>query len=171
MINWLHTVFDKSTKMDEPVSNAGSQFKQEKQLVDRNGSLELEVVGKSDLYEYIQSFKDSTDINVLLARYKAGDVTALDQVKGQYIDISQAPTSLAEMYSFVKNASEYFNGLPLDVRKAYDFNPASFIADIGSDEWTKLMTPKAPPATVDELVPPVVTTDPTISDIEGSDLS
>ena len=142
MINWLHTIFDKSVKFDEPTSVVGSVYKLEKQLVDHNGQRDLEIVGKTDFYEYIQSHKDSVDINVLLSRYQQGDISALDRVKGQYLDISEAPKSLAEMYSFVNNASEFFNKLPLEVRKEYSFNPASFIADIGSDRWNELMQPK-----------------------------
>ena len=157
MINWLHTIFDKSVKLDEPTSVVGSVYKLEKQLVDRDGQKDLEVVGKTNFYEYIQSHKDSVDINVLLKRYQQGDVSVLDRVKGQYLDISEAPKSLAEMYSFVSNASEFFNKLPLDVRKSYDFNPASFIADIGSDRWNELMTPKKDD---DIVVQPVVKPDP-----------
>lgn len=164
MINWLHTIFDKSVKSDEPTSVVGSIYKLEKQLVDREGQRDLEVVGKTDFYQYIQSHKDSVDINVLLGRYQQGDVSALDRVKGQYLDISEAPKSLAEMYSFVSNASEFFNKLPLDVRKEYDFNPASFIADIGSDRWNELMQPKKDDDIVVESVVkpgsnPVVTPD------------
>lgn len=173
MINWLHTIFDKSVKLDEPTSVVGSVYKLEKQLVDRDGQRDLEVVGKTDFYQYIQSHKDSVDINVLLARYQQGDLSALERVKGQYLDISEAPKSLAEMYSFVSNASEFFNKLPLDVRKEYDFNPASFIADIGSDRWNELMTPKKEDAfvvepvlkpAVDSVVPPVQSSDSDVPD-------
>ena len=165
MINWLHTIFDKSVKVDEPTSVVGSVYKLEKQLVDRDGQKDLEVVGKTDFYQYIQSHKDSVDINVLLKRYQQGDVSALDRVKGQYLDISEAPKSLAEMYSFVSNASEFFNKLPLDVRKEYDFNPASFIADIGSDRWNELMTPKKDDdIVVEPVVKPVV--DPVVTPVQ-----
>ena len=36
------------------------------------GVLELEEAGSEDIYEYIQSFKDSTDIYTTLRRFTAG---------------------------------------------------------------------------------------------------
>lgn len=136
--SWIDRVYDE--KKAKRISHcSGSRFKRERVLKDTNGLLQLEDCGKSDLYVYIQSHKDSVDINKILERYRSGDLSALDHVRGQYLDISEAPRTLAEMYSFIQNCQSFFNGLPLEVRQEYDFNPAAFVADIGSDRFVKLM--------------------------------
>lgn len=136
--SWLDRVYDE--KKSKRISHCcGSRFKRERVLKDTNGLLRLEDCGKSDFYAYIQSHKDSVDINKILERYRSGDVSALDQVRAQYLDISEAPRTLSEMYSFIKNCQTFFDGLPLEVRQEYDFNPAAFVADIGSEKFMRLM--------------------------------
>lgn len=147
MLNWLERVFDRETVFSapgefRPSSNAGSPMKRERVLRDDNGVLSLETVGQTSLYDEIQAHKDSVDINKILERYRQGDVTALDRVKAQYLDIADAPKSLAEMYSFVQNCSKFFEQLPLAVREEYDHNPAKFVADIGSDRFVELFKPR-----------------------------
>lgn len=140
MVNWLHTVFNGR----EPYFiNSGSSIKDEKILKDIDGRMELVKVGESNLYEYIQSHKDSVDINKMLERYQSGDVTALDRVKAQYLDLEGAPGSLAEMYSFVRNTSAFFESLPLKVREEYDHNVSNFVADIGTPHFIELFKDKA----------------------------
>lgn len=144
MVNWLEKAFNGliDDVMARPRSHVGSRFKNKRQLVDNHGVMELQTVGKQNLYEEIQSHKDSVDINKMLERYRSGDVTALDRVKAHYLDLEGAPRTLAEMYSFVKNTTAFFDTLPLEVRKRYDFNPSNFVADIGSDEFKKMFTIK-----------------------------
>lgn len=140
LMNWLNAVYDGDRGRTS--TEFGSRYKRERVLKDINGIPHLDDCGKSDLYEYIQSHKDSVDINVILERYQNGDITALDRTKGQYLDVANAPKSLAEMYSFIKNCTTFFDGLPLKVRQEYDFNPAAFVADIGSKRFMDLMSDK-----------------------------
>ncbi len=133
-INWLHRS-DSSLR-----SNPGSPFKPEKLLQVVNGRYDLVEVGQSNLYSEIQSHKDSCDIYKLLERYQAGDVSALSRVAGQYIDITDAPTTLAEAYTFVSNAEKFFSKLPLKLRDAYDHDPSKFISDLGSSRCNDLLS-------------------------------
>lgn len=136
--SWIDRVYDEK-KSVRYAHVSGSGMKRERVLKDTQGIMQLEDCGTSDLYHYIQSHKDSVDINKILERYRSGDISVLDQQRGQYLDISDAPKSLAEMYSFIRNCGTFFDSLPLEVRKEYDFNPAAFVADIGSDRFVKLM--------------------------------
>lgn len=132
--NWLHRS-ESSIR-----SNPGSPFKTEKLLQVVDGRYDLVEVGQSNLYNEIQSHKDSCDIYKLLERYQAGDVSALSKVAGQYLDITDAPKTLSEAYTFVSNAEKFFSKLPLKLREEYDFDPSKFISDLGSPRCNELLS-------------------------------
>lgn len=131
--NWLYRD-DSSIR-----SNPGSPLKSDKILQIVDGRYDLVEVGKSNLYNEIQSHKDSCDIYKLLERYQAGDLSALSKVAGQYMDITDAPTTLAEAYTFIGNAEKFFSKLPLKLREEYDFDPSKFVSDLGSDHCNSLL--------------------------------
>ena len=58
-------------------SRAGSPIKIRYSYAITKDGIEVVEAGKINLYEYIQSFKDSVNINTIIARYKAGDLNAL----------------------------------------------------------------------------------------------
>ncbi len=163
-VNWLHTIFDPDTKL-EPASNAGSPIKVEKLLQLVNGRYDLVETGESNLYEQIQSHKDSVDIYKILERFQNGDVNALNKVAGNYIDITDAPATLADAYTFIGNASRFFEKLPLKIREEYDFDASKFVGDLGSSHCNELLSsvfgstsePVVPdvvePAPIDSVVP------------------
>lgn len=121
-------------------SNSGSPFKADKLLQVVDGRYELVEVGQSNLYNEIQSHKDSCDIYKLLERFQSGDLSALSKVVGQYMDITDAPKTLAEAYTFVGNAEKFFSKLPLSIRDAYDHDPSKFISDLGSSRCNDLLS-------------------------------
>lgn len=101
----------------------------------------LEVVekGKEDFYAYINSFADSVNIHVLLARFKNGDKEALLHRAGSYIDISALPTNINEFIDLARNAEELFNSLPIETKRAFNNNVVEFISTIGDDSWKEKM--------------------------------
>ena len=102
---------------------------------------DLEVDGELDTYAEIQSHADSVDIYTIISRFEQGDEGILTKRNGQYVDLTQLPTTFAEMHQKIIDAENEFNALPLDIRSAYDFDTSKFIADIGSDHWFNLMNP------------------------------
>lgn len=92
-----------------------------------DGSVELVESGKENIYEAIQSHKDSCDIHVLLARYHNGDVTALSRVQGTYGDFTSMPQSYAELLNMVIKGENLFNSLPVEVRAKFDHSLEKFI--------------------------------------------
>ena len=63
---------------DRIISNAGSRIKQLYEArVDNQGHIDLVESGTEDLYDYIQSFKESCDINTIVKRFAAGDTDVL----------------------------------------------------------------------------------------------
>ena len=60
------------------------------------GQVELKEDGTEDLYAFIQSFAESTDIHAILKRYQNGEVDVLEKVQGFYGDITEMPHTYAE---------------------------------------------------------------------------
>ena len=102
---------------------------------------DLEVDGEVNLYDEIQSHADSVDIYTILSRFEQGDESVLSKRNGQYVDLTQLPTTFAEMHQKIIDASNEFDALPLEIRSEYEFDVSKFIADIGSDHWFNLLSP------------------------------
>lgn len=106
---------------------------------DANGRVVLEEKGTEDLYAYIQSFADSVDINVILARFANGDTDALSRAQGFYADVTDFPANMADALNRINQAEEMFKSLPLEVRQRFDCSFEQFLSQSGSDEWLSKM--------------------------------
>lgn len=100
-----------------------------------NGSIDLEKDGVEDVYAFIQSHKDSVDLNLIMQRYARGDVSGLNKVQGSYGDFTQFPKTYAEALQAVITAKEQFMALPLDVREKFGHDSNRYISSIGTPEW------------------------------------
>lgn len=131
------------TKYDErerKFSCEGSRFAPVFSLKSKEaGNIELEITGEKNIYEAIQANKDSVSIKTIMARYELGDTDILNKRNGAFIDITDMPTNFADIMKTVITAENNFNELPLDVRKEYNFSPAEYISDIGSERWLKTL--------------------------------
>lgn len=95
---------------------------------DVNGRLVLTEKGQENIYDFIQSHKDSVDIHVLLKRYQNGDVSALSKVQGMYMDITGFPTNYAEALNHMRSMEEAFMQLPVDKRAEFNHSFSEFLA-------------------------------------------
>lgn len=91
-------------------------------VFDENGVMELVESGRENLYDYIQSFKESTDINVILKKYASGDVSALAKSQGSFFDCTGMPRTYAEMLNTLIAAENTFNSLSVDEREKFGFS-------------------------------------------------
>ncbi len=105
----------------------------------KNGRIATFEKGKENYYEYIQSFADSVDIEKTIQKFINGDVNALNQRKGEFIDCTQFPTNYAEVLNVINNATNLFNSLPIDDRAKFNFNLNEFIASIGSEKYNQVL--------------------------------
>ena len=111
---------------------------------DKSKNITVVPKGKENFYAYINSFAESVDIHVLLARFQNGDKEALLQRAGAYIDISALPTNLNEFIELSRNAENLFNTLPVEVKEKFNNNVVEFISTIGDKSWNeKMSTSKA----------------------------
>lgn len=137
--------------------NAGDRWVDVLQpVVQDDGSVELEVVGKHCLYDEIQSHKDSCDINRILQRYANGDTSALNRYTPMWIDTDGMPKTYAEMLNVVIQGEKFFSELPKEVKESFDNNYYKFIASIGSEEFRSAFGVKeAAAAASNDVVQPV----------------
>ncbi len=126
---------------------------------DKNGVMTLKESGRENLYDFIQSHKDSVDIHKIMQRFEEGDVNVLSKVQGQFGDFSQFPKTYAEMLNQVIEGENAFNGLPLEVREKFGFSFQQWLASAGSDEWKSKMgfaSDPAPSVSVEPSIEPSV---------------
>lgn len=106
---------------------------------DANGRVVLEEKGTEDLYAYIQSFADSVDINVILARFASGDTEALSCAQGFYADVTDFPTNMSDALNRINECEKMFRLLPLEVRQKFDCSFEQFLSQSGTNDWLEKM--------------------------------
>lgn len=106
---------------------------------DENGRVVLTEKGQENIYEYIQSFKDSVDLNVLIARYNNGDVTALSKAQGVYMDVTEFPSNYAEALNRIEILKDYFMSLPVEIRSKFNHSFSEFLAASNSSDFLDII--------------------------------
>lgn len=106
---------------------------------DDDGHMELVEAGTEDLYGFIQSYKDSCDINVILERFAEGDVHALNRRQAMYADFTQFPSTYAEALNSIAAAEDFFNGLPVETRAQFGHSFNQFLAAMDKPDFPNRM--------------------------------
>ena len=112
-----------------------------KSKLTETGEIVSEIVGYDSLFDSIQSYADSCNLSLILARCSRGDMSGLSAVQGQYGDCTQFPKTYAQVLQSVIDGQALFDSLDQSVKDQYgnDFN--RWFVDIGSDDWFKKMSP------------------------------
>lgn len=146
---------------DRIVSNAGSPIKQlYAGSYNERGQVELKEDGTENLYDFIQSFAESTDIHAIMRRFENGEVDVLEKVQGFYGDVTEMPKTYAEALQRIADSEKVFMSLPVDVRAKFghsfsEFLSASNDADFLDRLGVQVEKPMAPEPE-HEIVKPVV---------------
>lgn len=132
---------NKYEKHERVIADPGSPVKIEYQLRIIDNNEEIVETGKSNLYEYIQSHADSVDITKILERCALiQDYSMLNRMPAAFMDVTDMPSNLAEAYAQVKDAKNYFDRMPIDIKEKYNNNFVEFIDDIGSERFKNNIT-------------------------------
>ena len=111
-----------------------------------DGCFTIEESGVFDLQEQINANASSCDINVLVARYNAGDITALSRRQGIFGDFTSAPDSYRQaleiVHGFESAFSEMSDSDKLGAKTALEF------LDKIKDSDSPVETPSVSPADV-----------------------
>lgn len=117
-------------------TNPGDQFRAVyTPEIQKDGDILLVQTGVEDVQQYIDSFKDSCDVSVMVQRFLAGDETALINGNPVFMDLLGAPKTLAEAYALNFRAENAFNNLPAEIREKFGNNYYRFLSEAGTDEW------------------------------------
>lgn len=117
------------------------------------GSQDLVECGVVDVYEEIQSYKDSCDLKTIIERFMAGDVNALNRSQTFFADVVGMPNSLAGFLNMRSEADRYFMSLPPEVRAQFGNDSNQFFAQIGSDRFNTIMSKFVPAEDVPSPTP------------------
>ncbi len=124
--NSFKTQYDARDRIE---SNPGNPVKQlYSGAYNERGQVELKEDGTEDLYAFIQSFAESTDIHSILQRYQNGEVDVLEKVQGFYGDITEMPHTYAEALQRIADSEKVFMSLPVDVRAKFGHSFSQFLA-------------------------------------------
>lgn len=115
-------------------SNPGSMYEDTFEFRIVDGVETLVKTGETNVFEKIQSFAESTDINVLIGRFLNGDQAALNQRQGEYLDVTNYPKTYAELYDRVKAAESVYFNLPDKVKEKYS-TPKEFFEAYGTESF------------------------------------
>ena len=119
--------------------------------VKKDGGIELVQTGVEDLQQYIDSFKDSCDVNLAVERFLAGDDTALSRGNPVFMDLLGAPKTLAEAYAINFRAEAAFENLPVKIREQFGNNFYTFLEQAGSDSWFEILKADKPVEEVEKV--------------------
>lgn len=109
------------------ISDAGKPTFHRVIMADPNGS-EYDIKYSDDvvdIQEEIDSFKDSTDINLIVQRFTNGDLNAIgnfgvfDHENKSIVDMSVLPEDVHSLHYSADASSKFFGLLPAEIRSKY----------------------------------------------------
>lgn len=107
--------------------------------LDKYGNRVIEKKAPINRYAEIQSYADETNINTILTKYVNGDKTVLSEKAAQFMDITQIPDNMSDLFNLTVQAKDAFAHLPVDVKNVFGNNVYSFVANMGTKEWNEIM--------------------------------
>ena len=142
---------------DRIESNPGSPIKQlYSGSYNERGQVELREDGTEDLYAFIQSFAESTDIHAILSRFENGEVDVLEKVQGFYGDVTDMPKTYAEALQRIADSEKVFMSLPVDVRAKFGHSFSEFLAASNDADFLERLGVQVDVPVAPEPVPDVV---------------
>ncbi len=150
---------------DRIESNPGNPLKQlYAGSYNERGQVELREDGTENLYDFIQSFAESTDIHAIMRRFENGEVDVLEKVQGFYGDVTDMPKTYAEALQRISDSERVFMSLPVDVRAKFGHSFSEFLAASNDSDFLERLgvqvdnsvAPESEPEISEPVVKPVV---------------
>lgn len=107
--------------------------------LDKHGNRVIEKKMPKNRYAEIQSYADECNINSILTRYTNGDTTVLSKKAAMFMDITQIPDNLSDLFNLTTSAKDLFASLPSDVKNVFGNNVYNFVSNMGTKEWMEVM--------------------------------
>lgn len=119
-----------------PVVGDGTAPVYEKRLVD--GACRLMQTGVTNLFDFVQASKEDTLIYNLIDRFTRGDINALNQRVGQYLDVVGLPSTLAEAQQLMIDVQTKFDRLSADVKAKFDNSVSVYVNSVAKSSPEQL---------------------------------
>lgn len=103
-----------------------------------NGQYILKETDKENLFEFVQASKEETLVYNIISRYQRGDLNALTQRVGQYMDVVGMPTNLAEAHAVMLDVQRKFDNLAPDIKSKFDNDVNVFVEAVSHATPDKL---------------------------------
>lgn len=107
--------------------------------LDDRGHIELVKAGEENIYDMIQSHRDSVDIHVLLKKFMAGDTEVLTRRQASFGDFTEMPSSYAELLNSVIAGQQFFEQLPVETRAKFGHSFHQWMSTIGTEDFAEKM--------------------------------
>ncbi len=107
--------------------------------INGNGEVVLVKTGEEDIYDMIQSHRDSVDIHVLMARYKAGETDVLEKRQLKYGDFTEMPKTFADVLNITIQAKEHFASLPVETRAKFGHSFEKWLVSMDKADFAEKM--------------------------------
>lgn len=120
----LRTRFSRPKAVSSPIGSGFSPVYEERVI---DGVKTLVKINEDPLNEFVQKSLPDTLIYNILDKYNRGNVDVLNKTIGQFMDVTQFPTSLAEAQNNIIKAQRHFDSLSVDVKRKFDNSPIKFM--------------------------------------------
>lgn len=107
--------------------------------LDAHGNIQLVVAGQENVYDFIQSHKDSTDIHLIMKRFAAGEKDILSQVQGFFADCADMPSTYQEILNAVIAGEETFNRLPIEIKENFGHSFQKWLISMDQPDFLSKM--------------------------------
>lgn len=120
-------------------SNSGSKFEIDFDYTyNDKGIKELVPVGKTNVYEKIQSYKDDNNIYKILNRVLQGDYSQLDTNQGIFLDTTKIPKTINEYNQYVEECKSQFKSLEPRLKELFKNDYQRFIHTLETGEFDSI---------------------------------
>lgn len=103
--------------------------------VQDDGTIILVESGKEDTDDFIDSFREETEITTIIKKFQAGDLSVINQREGFYADVTKMPKTYAEMLQLRIDSQKAFDSLKPEIKEKFNNDENQFFAAAGSVEW------------------------------------
>lgn len=91
-------------------------------------------------YEEIQSYYESTRLDHKIEQFRRGNTLALGVPGGEYLDVSNVPTNLAQVLSSRDKARQDFYKLPEGIRNIFGNDYEKFVDSLQDGSYESRLT-------------------------------
>lgn len=121
--------------------NPGSKFLNKYQETIKEGIRSLIPIGKTNVYDIIQSHAKEGDVKWIIAQFANGNLDVLRKSEPVYSDATTLPQSLMEAQNLCLRMKQEFEEMPAEVKKLFNYSSDMYIEKMGTQEYQEIMKP------------------------------